>query len=93
MNITEKDGTKETIGHPELLKYEKFVVPAILAIQSLKTADDARDEEIAGLKADNDNLRSLVTAQGRAIEELREAQTQGIHFRMYDPNVKSQGQK
>jgi hypothetical protein len=79
--ITDKDGTKETIEHPMLLKYEKFVVPAILAIQSLKTADDKRDEEIAALKADekkqlaalkaaNDNLRALIAAEGREIGEF-----------------------
>jgi hypothetical protein len=56
--ITEKDGKQETIENPKRLIYEKLVVPAIEAIQTIKTADDKRDEEIAALKAANDNLRA-----------------------------------
>ena len=72
------------------LDYNGLIAPTVKAVQELygkwstdhdelavlKADNDNEAAEIKQLKADNDNLRSLVAAQGRAIEGLKKAQAQ-----------------
>lgn len=69
---------KESIDHAKSIRYEAITVPLVKAVQQLKAMFDAdhdrigkMEEKIGGLKADNDNLRALVAAQGRSIQSLQ----------------------
>jgi hypothetical protein len=60
--IIEADGSKATIEHPRSLKYMDLIAPLVKAVQELKIGDDTRDQTIAKLKSDNDNLRAAFKA-------------------------------
>ncbi len=55
--ITNADGTKETIENPKSVTYQNLVVPLIKAVQELKAISDAQQEEIEALKKEVERLQ------------------------------------
>lgn len=51
MIITKADGSKETVEHPKILKYQNLTAPLVKAVQELKSGDDTRDQTLAALRA------------------------------------------
>ncbi len=71
MNITLADGTKQTITNALSVDYPKLVVPLVKAVQQLKANDDDRDQKLAALEADNDNLRARLDSDELEIAQLK----------------------